>query len=343
MHIDLLRTTCCLLSLLLGIWSVGVNAQPPEAENRCEVIPLPGMQTAFLVDGVEQMRWHFGGEYPRPFFFPFRGPSGADLTRMGHPGAPNHDHHRSIWFGHANVAGENFWGEPSRSTIRQKTWLAYQDGNAEAVMASRCGWYDVNGRESLEQDLVAALIPLADGEQTLELQLTLRPGGRSALVELGKSNFGLLAVRVAKSLSVAFGAGQISDSEGRQGETAIFEQHARWVDYSGPVAVGAGQDRRVVVEGITYFDHPDNPGYPPRWHVREDGWMGASFSGEEQVVIRSQEPLTLRYLLWAHAEGYDHDRAATMHSEFANRPGFQITRSTRKHRQFEVNRIAVER
>jgi len=63
---------------------------------RCEVIPQPDHQVAFQVDGVERARWHFGPSYPRPFFYPFPGPSGATLTRMGHPGAPNHDHHRSI-------------------------------------------------------------------------------------------------------------------------------------------------------------------------------------------------------------------------------------------------------
>ena len=58
---------------------------------RCEVVPLAGHQVSFRIDGVEKFRWHYGAEYPRPFFFPFNGPSGESITRMGHPGAPDHD------------------------------------------------------------------------------------------------------------------------------------------------------------------------------------------------------------------------------------------------------------
>ncbi|MFP6902652.1 MAG: DUF6807 family protein, partial [Verrucomicrobiia bacterium] len=60
----------------------------------CQIVPLPDNQASLQIDGVERTRWHFDAKYPRPFFYPFNGPSGETLTRMGHPGAPNHDHHR---------------------------------------------------------------------------------------------------------------------------------------------------------------------------------------------------------------------------------------------------------
>jgi hypothetical protein len=62
-----------------------------------QVVPQPDDQLSFQVEGAERVRWHFGGRYPRPFFFPLAGPSGRTLTRMGHPAAPDHDHHRSLW------------------------------------------------------------------------------------------------------------------------------------------------------------------------------------------------------------------------------------------------------
>ena len=51
------------------------------------VLPrLAGHQVQFLVDGRERLRWHFGPQYPRPFFYPLVGPaSGLSMTRMGHP------------------------------------------------------------------------------------------------------------------------------------------------------------------------------------------------------------------------------------------------------------------
>lgn len=96
---------------------------------KCQVVTLPDHQVSFQIGGSEQLRWHFDPKYPRPFFFPFNGPSGNCLTRMGHPGASNHDHHRSVWFAHAKIDGENFWSDNSAARVRQKMWLAYADGS----------------------------------------------------------------------------------------------------------------------------------------------------------------------------------------------------------------------
>ncbi len=306
---------------------------------RCEIIPLPENQATFRIDGVEKLRWHFGKEYPRPFFYPFNGPSGTSLTRMGHPGAQNHDHHRSVWFAHNKIDGQNFWADGARTQVRQKFWYAYRDGNDEAVMASVLGWYDGENKELMEQDVVAALIPLARGEHALELQMTMRPGAGRKQAELEKTNFGLLAVRVARTLSVHFGGGKLTNSEGLEDEANIFGKAARWMDYSGPVVVGSGKKRKSVIEGITYFDHPDNLRYPTHWHVREDGWMGASFNMHEALTLTQAEPLTLRYLLHAHSGGYNHGNAESINKAFTARRGFKISKSTRKHRQFEVARI----
>ncbi|MCR9116432.1 MAG: PmoA family protein, partial [bacterium] len=255
-----------------------------------------------------------------------------------HPGAPNHDHHRSVWFAHAKLDGIDFWSENTEARVKQKHWLAYVDGDDECVMASQLGWYDANGQELMQQELVVALIPMPSGEHALEFQLTLTPGGNRTIVTLEKTNFGLMAVRVAKSISAHFGGGVISNGEGLNGEKDIFGKPARWMDYSGPVFVGQGPARKVVTEGITYFDHPTNPRYPTHWHVRDDGWMGASFGMHEQYIIEKEQSLVLRYLLHAHSGAYDAARASRVAEEFAKRGGFQVRKSTRSHRQFEVER-----
>lgn len=329
--------------LIIGMLLFGITG-PIRAENtfalkRCEILPLPENQVSFQIDGIEQMRWHFGAEYPRPFFYPFNGPSGTSLTRMGHPGAPNHDHHRSVWFAHHDVGGYDFWSEGTGYRVRQKSWYAYEDGDREAVMASVCGWSDGADTELMEQDVIAALIPMEDGEYALEIQTTFRPAGSVASVELGKTNFGFLAVRVAKTLSAHFGGGSLTDSEGRTSEPEIFGKQARWMDYSGPIAVGSGDERHVVTEGITYFDHPTNPRYPTHWHVRSDGWMGASFCFEEGYTLAKDCPLTLRYLLYAHRGGYDQARAQAVHAAFSGRPEFVVAKSEKPHRQYTVARM----
>jgi len=271
-----MKLTSLALLICVGIAGI-VSGEEPPGLDRCQIVPLANHEVSLRIDGVEKTRWHYGAEYPRPFFFPFRGPSGAMLTRMGHPGAPDHDHHRSVWFAHHAVDGLTFWSDTTDTQVRQEMWYCFTDGPSEAIMAIVCGWYDGDGQQLMQQDLVAALLPLPNNEHALELQITLRPSKDRDSVELGKTNFGLLAVRVAKSLSARFGGGELTDSEARRGEKEIFGNRARWMDYSGPVAVGSGPNRKTVVEGITYFDHPDNPRYPTHWHVRSDGWMGASF------------------------------------------------------------------
>ena len=303
-----------------------------------ELLPLADHQVSFRNAGEEFTRWHFSKQYPRPFFFPLDGPSGESLTRMGHPGAANHDHHRSVWFAHHDVAGVDFWSDRTNAVIRQKHWYAYVDGDQEAIMAVALGWYDGEGRELLTQDVIAVFRPLPKGESHLEIQSTFRPAGRADSVRLGKTNFGLLAVRVAKTLSVHFGGGAITNSEGQRGEAELFGKPARWMDYSGPIVAGQGEHRKTVSEGITYFDHPDNPRYPTRWHVREDGWMGASFCMDNGYTIAADSPLQLRYLLHTHSGGYDARSAEATHSDFAKRKPLKIKKSARPHRQFEVAR-----
>src|SRR6266511_4029444 len=297
---------------------------------RCQVLPLPDYQVSFQVDGGERLRWHFGPSYPRPFFFPLVGPSGSSLTRMGHPGAPDHDHHRSIWFAHNKVLGIDFWGDRGDARIRQKQWQCYQDGDDEAALAVLLGWYDGHDpKELLEQELVAAVRPGPDGETFVELQATFRPTAEA--LEFGKTNFGFLAVRVAKNLAEHFGGGRLTSSDGATGEPAIFGKPAAWMDYSGPVPKGG-------TEGITYFDHPGNPGHPAHWHVREDGWMGAAVCLEGPVTTTRQEPLLLRYLLHAHRGAVDAARAEKAAKAFAASPRYEVAAAKVKHQQFAVRR-----
>jgi hypothetical protein len=311
----------------------------PYSFPRCEIVPLAGDQVSFRIDGVEKTRWNFGPGTLRPFFFPVRGPSGAMLTRMGHPGAPNHDHHLSVWFAHFKVLGIDFWSNRGPARIRQKQWLAYRDGDDEAVMAAALGWFDGHDpKELLEQELVAAVRPGEKGEWELELQATFRPKAES--LEFQKTNFGFLAIRVAKDISEHFGGGKLTSGSGATGEKAIFGKPANWMDYSGPVRP-AGSSRKPAAsawEGITYFDHPSNPGHPLSWHVREDGWMGASVCMHGPVTTTRKSPLVLRHLLHMHGGAVDTKQAAARFAEFGKRPPLAVGKSRAKHQQYEVRR-----
>ena len=301
---------------------------------RCQVVPLPQKQVAFVVDGRERLRWHAADDAPRPFFFPLTGPSGLPLTRMGHPGAPNHDHHRSIWFAHHKVLGIDFWSDTTDAIIRQEQWLAYQNGLDEASMAVELGWYDGHDPAPLlKQKLVTTIMP-ADGHGVLvEIQTTFNSVAES--LELGQTNFGLLAVRVAGSISAVFGDGVLTGSNGLQTETKLFEKTSAWMDYRGSVDTG-------VTEGVTYFDHPENATYPSKWHVRDDGWMGASVCGDAPTILYRDRPTTWRYMIHAHSGQANKQIADRLAEDFGRRPPFMIQPAKKSHHKYQIVRAPNE-
>lgn len=68
---------------------------------------------------------------------------------------------------------------------------------------------------------------------------------------------------------------------------------ARWVDYSGRTG-------RDTIEGLTLMDHPKNPNHPSVFHVRNNGWMGASLTFAGERLLARGEVLRLRYGLYVH-------------------------------------------
>ena len=298
---------------------------------RCQVIPLPNSEVAFAINGTERLRWYAGDPTaPRPYFYPLIGPSGLPLTRMGHPGAPNHDHHRSIWFAHHQVLGIDFWADGGEARIRQKEWLCYQDGNDAAEMACHLQWFDGHDPAPLIDQRVFVSVASDQAEGTLvELQCELSSVAES--LELGKTNFGLLAVRVARSISAVFGDGVLTGSDGSQTEANLFGKPSAWIDYSGSVDAG-------VTEGITYFDHPSNPSFPSKWHVRDDGWMGASICRDNSILLSRSEPLALRYLLHAHSGGADLQRAGEVAKQFHDSRPMKLLPRPKPHHHAEIVR-----
>ncbi|NNE00725.1 MAG: hypothetical protein HKN47_25700, partial [Pirellulaceae bacterium] len=169
-----------------------------------------------------------------------------------------------------------------------------------------------------------------NNELLLEIQTSLTSVAES--LELNQTNFGLLAVRVAKSISAAFGDGVLTGANGQQTEVQLFGKASPWIDYSGSIDQG-------VTEGITYFDHADNPTYPSKWHVRGDGWMGASICRDAPMLLRKDNPTRLRYLLHAHSGAVDLDRANQIASRFNSSSPFLVSKGTKPHHRNTIHRL----
>jgi hypothetical protein len=260
-----------------------------------QALPLPHEQAAIERDGAELTRYHFAPTLRRPFLYPVVGPSGRSLTRLGHPHATvSHSHHNSFWVAHNDVNGDVFWADNGPGRIVHQ-WIAeYADGEREASIAAVNHWIGGGDRVHMVERRGIRAVNLADGEWLLVLDLQFEARGQPAT--LGKTPFGMAAVRMAKTIGTNDGGGLIRNSEGNAGEqgpNGVFWKRARWVDYSGPIAPG-------VNEGLTLFDHPANPNHPSHFHVRADGWMGASLTFEAPRTIAPGSLLKLRYGLYVH-------------------------------------------
>lgn len=252
--------------------------------------------------------------------------------------------------------GTTFWTEDSPARIRQSQWYAVDEQDEYGRLAVELHWLDGHDPTPLvKQDLFMTIRPepsLGGGAWSLELQSDFRATGEA--VEFRQSNFGILGLRVARSLSVVFGGGNIRGANGGTGEAALFGQPNRWISYSGPVgpanvAAGIGLPGR---ESLTLIDHADNPNNSDRdatglesssepwvrWHVRDDGWIGPSLTRTGPLAIPSNptQALVIRYQLLVRTETAPDDAIQHLADAFDQRPSLVLKKSNRPHHQYEI-------
>ncbi len=310
--------------LILALTPCQIDLPSARPVPRMQVIPLPSGQASIERDGHEISRYWFGPELRRPFLYPLVGPSGKSLTRMGHPRDPNgHSHHNSVWVTHHDVGGVPFWNDAptSKGRISHQRVVRYEDADDEALVEVVNEWREAGtatltpalsqgerGKLLLEERRAMRFRPQEGGQWLLVLDLAF--SAPKEPVTLGKTNFGMIGVRMARSIGVHDGSGTIRNSGGGVNEAGVHEKAARWVDYSGPITPRAR-------EGITLFDHPTNPNHPTVFHVRDDGWMGAALTFAAPRTIEPGQPLKLRYGLWVHAGVPEREAIEREFGEFA--------------------------
>lgn len=306
--------TLPVLSLLTGAIAFAADPALPNAKPvpRMQAVPQAHAQVSFQREGVEVARYHYGEDGQRPFIFPVIGPSGRSLTRIGHPRDPQgHSHHNSVWVAHQFVNGVNFWGDKNSGRIVHLRTIRMDDGDAAAFLETENAWRDTEEKALLTELRRTTVRDLPGGERLLVIEIQLE--ARGGEVKLDQSAFGMCAVRMAKTIGVHDGGGTIRNSEGGVDEAGCFRKPARWCDYSGPITPTA-------IEGITLMDHPANPHHPVPFHVRDDGWMGASLTFPGAITIQAGTPLRLRYGLWVHAGLPSSEAIDARWREFAGEP-----------------------
>ena len=264
-------------------------------------MPLPHHVTSFQLDGRELTALHFGPQEPRPFWYPIRSSRDASLTRMGHPHDPlTHSHHNSVWIGHSLVNDLDFWTDVAKRRGRivnvEVSREGYEDTDEFAAMRTVNQWISEENQSVQLVEVRRTEIRPLDGAKSWLMVIDLEfspPKGRTAT--FGATSFGLVAVRMARSIGVHDGGGRILNSEGQVNEEQVFRKPARWCDYSGRIT-----NDPDGLAGITLMSHPINPHHPTAFHVRNDGWMGCCLSLDSPVEVTENKKLRVRYALWVH-------------------------------------------
>ncbi len=324
----------------LSFSTIGLAADPelPKAKPvpDVQVLPEPYDQASFQFQGKELTRYHFGPELRHPFWYPIVGPGGRSLTRMNMPYDPGrsrtpdkqpknpnkpdnphgHSHQTSVWITYKDVNGFDFWRDsgPLAGQIVHMTddkGLEYHEEDGTATLLTHNAWNDPDGN-TLMFDRRMSTVFAGEGDSwwmIIDLQFEA-PEDKPAT--LGKTPFGPIGVRMAKTIDVNDGGGRILNSEGQRNEKGAHWKKARWCDYSGPVTPDEAG-------GITLMNHPQNPHHPAEFHVRDNGWMGINLTRDAARVIEPGKPLRLRYALWVHSKAPDQATIERQWQSFAKR------------------------
>lgn len=275
----LMNSLCVALLLNLSVAHAAVQLKPGDST------------VDVSVDGKPFMTFHYGENWPKPFFSPVRASNGTVLTRpIENP--KDHPHHKGIWLSVDEVNGVKFWAEKGK-IVNRSLKIEKATGNP-AVIAVVNDWMGEGDHPEIVEHTTIRIYQ----NRMVSYDVTFKASAKDAVFEDTKE--GLFGFRLADPLRETEN-GKVVNSEGQQGTAECWGQIARWVDYSGEI--------EGHVHGVAIFDHPGNF-RPSRYHVRNYGLFSVSPFGEKAYTKGAQEskPLhlskgesvRLRYAMYIH-------------------------------------------
>jgi len=263
-------------------------------------------------------------DVPRPFFYPVIGPTGVPVNRhwpmkdTNKDEAQDHVHHKSLWYTHGEVNGQDFWGEGRGSgKVVHDKFLKVSSGPETGEITSTNKWVARDGKVVCTDTRTHRFYNRPDG-QSMDFEITFHAS--EGKVVLGDTKEGSMAIRLTPTMRLKgkVGKGHIVNSEGdTEGKT--WGKRAKWCDYYGPV------EGETV--GVAIFDHPSNPKHPTWWHVRDYGLFAANpfgvhnferkTKGVGDITIPAGESLTFKYRFYFHKGDEKQGKVAEHYREYA--------------------------
>jgi hypothetical protein len=265
---------------------------------------------------------------PRPYCYPLLGPDNLAMSRdwpmKDTPGEDHdHPHHRSLWYAHGAMNGQDFWSEQKAfgKTVHDD-FLEVKSGQDAGVIKSRNKWVAADGTVVCTDERTLRFYnPGRANERVVDFDITLFASNGD--LTLGDTKEGTMAVRLAETMRLKLkgkeGKGHIVNSNGvRDGQT--WGKRADWCDYYGPV------EGKTV--GIAIFDHPQNPRHPTWWHVRDYGLFAANPFGQHDfeslpnktagnLTVPAGKSVTFRYRFYLHEGDEVQAKVAERYQQYA--------------------------
>jgi len=274
--------------------------------------------------------YHFK-DTPRPYCYPLLGPDDLPMTRnwpmKDVPGETHdHPHHRSLWFAHGSVDGQDFWSEQKNfgKTVHDG-FLRISSGRNVGIIRSKNKWVAHDGTVKCTDERTLRFYNRPANERLFDFEITIHASNGN--VTFGDTKEGTMAMRLNETMrlqpnksNIGKPTGHIVNSEGvRDGDT--WGKRAAWCDYYGPV------EGKTV--GVAIFDHPQNPRHPTWWHVRDYGLFAANPFGQHNfenlpdknagnLVIPAGKSVTFRYRFYLHEGDEKQAKVAEHYAEYAN-------------------------
>jgi hypothetical protein len=213
----------------------------------------------------------------------------------------DHPYHRGVfWAWHQLYAGGrrlgDGWTNDSISqkvagTVIEKEKL-YARLNTDVLWSSSV---NEDGKPFIEEKTTITVHKLSDGIRRIDFEIVLK--ALADQLQIGGSpdqkGYGGFCVRILLPDSLKF----ISD-KGPVTPQELQINAGPWMDFSG--RFGAGPE----ISGITIICHPEMPGYPEQWILRQKGSMqNVVFPGRDRIDVTKDKPVILRYRLIIHKGG----------------------------------------
>ncbi|MCL2346845.1 MAG: PmoA family protein [Planctomycetaceae bacterium] len=247
-----------------------------------------------------------------PILWPVIGPNEKPMTRSYPMSDDNpsevkdHPHHRSLWFTHDGVNGNNFW---TTGTIAHQEFSKAECDGKTATLVTKNHWIDAKTKETVCSDVRTMTFGTINHDhhelRYIDFDVTLTAEQKT--VTIADTKEGTFGIRVPSSVAVdakkkdAKLGGTIVNAQGDKNDDA-WGKRSEWVDYSGPV------DGETA--GIAVMNHPTSFRFPTWWHVRTYGLFAAnpfgirdfepSLNQDGTITLKKGDSLTFRYRVILH-------------------------------------------